>query len=50
MEPIVEENVEMPEAQTDIESRDMLRYFIQYAQHKHTPRSTLAFLLAPRSS
>lgn len=30
MEPIIEENVEMPEAQTDTESRDMLRYFMQY--------------------
>lgn len=31
MEPIAEENIEMPEAQT--ESRDMLRYLIQYTQH-----------------
>lgn len=38
MEPIAEENIEMPEAQT--ESRDMLRYFIQYTQHTHRLTNT----------
>ena len=32
MEPIAEENIEMPEAQTDTESRDMLRCL----RHTHT--------------
>lgn len=43
MEPIVEENIEMPEAQTDTERGDMLRYFIQYAWEKHIPRSSITF-------
>ncbi len=30
MEPIEEENIEMPEAETDAERRDMLRYLIHF--------------------
>lgn len=40
MEPIVKENVEMPEAQTNVETRDMLRYFIQHLPFKHIPKSS----------
>lgn len=36
MEPIAEENIELPEAQTDTESRDTLRYFNQHTHHTHS--------------
>lgn len=47
MEPIVEEKIEMPEAQTDRESRDMLRYFIQYAHINVHSQNTNTHLCQP---
>lgn len=38
MEPVVEENSQMPEAQTNVKSRDMRRYFIQRVSFKHVAK------------
>lgn len=40
MEPIFKESTEMPEAQTNVDSRDMLRFFIQHVPFKHHPSTS----------
>lgn len=52
MEPIAEERIEMPEAQTNADSRDMLRCSKHKLAntHKHTHTDTQTYFVTPRNA